>query len=67
MSVYGTIGPQLFLIKSFSYLQVTMIYIRAWMSLKFGQIQSGTTELAALEEINVAPFSGFTVVFIPGK
>ena len=29
---------QLFLIKSFSYLQVTMTHIRAWMSLKFGQI-----------------------------
>ena len=26
-----------------------MTYIRAWMSLKFGQIRSGTTELAALE------------------
>ena len=35
---------QQFLIKSFSYLQVTMTYIRAWMSLKFGQIRSGTTE-----------------------
>ena len=36
-----------------------MAYIRAWMSSKFGQIQSGTTELAALEhlKIDVAPFS----------
>ena len=25
-----------------------MTYIKAWMSLKFGQIRSGTTELAAL-------------------
>ena len=46
-----------------------MTYIRAWMSSKFGQIRSGTTELDALEhlKIDVAPFSGFTVVFIPGK
>ena len=40
---------QLFLIKSFSYLQVTITYIRAWMSSIFGQIRSGTTEVAALE------------------
>ena len=32
-----------FLIKSFSYLKVTMTYMRAWMSSKFCQIQSGTT------------------------
>ena len=30
---------QLFLIGSVSYLQVTMTYMRAWMSLKFGQIR----------------------------
>ena len=29
---------QLFLIKSFSYLQVMITYIRAWKSSKFGQI-----------------------------
>ena len=29
----------LFLIESFSYLQVMITYMRAWMSLKFGQIQ----------------------------
>ena len=35
-----------------------MTYIRAWMSSKFGQVQSGTTEYAALEhlKIDVAPF-----------
>ena len=43
--------PQLFLIKSFSYLQVKMTYIIAWMSSNFGQIRSGTTELAALEQL----------------
>ena len=57
---------QLFLIGSVPYLQVAMAYIRAWMSSKFGQIRS---ELAALEhlKIDVAPFSRFTVVVIPGK
>ena len=45
-----------------------MTYIRAWMSSKFGQIRSGTKELAAVEnlKIDVAPFSRFTVVVIPG-
>ena len=39
------------------------------MSSKFGQIRSGTTELAALEhlKIDVAPLSRFTVVVMPGK
>ena len=39
------------------------------MTSKFGQIRSGTTELAALEhlKINVAPCSRFTVVVIPGE
>ena len=40
---------RLFLIGSFLYLQVTMTYIRACMSSKFGRIQPRTTELAALE------------------
>ena len=46
-----------------------MTYIRAWTSSKFGQIRSGTTELAALEhlKIDVATFSRFSVVVIPGK
>ena len=30
---------RLFLIRSFSYLQVMITYMRAWMSLKFGQIR----------------------------
>ena len=30
---------RLFLMRSFSYLQVMMTYIRAWVSLKFGQIR----------------------------
>ena len=42
---------RLFLMGSFSYLQVMMTYIRAWMSLKFGQIRPRTTELAALKRL----------------
>ena len=42
---------QLFLNKSFSYLQVMMTYIRACMSSKFGQVRSGTTEFDALEHL----------------
>ena len=40
---------RLFLIGSFLYLQVTMTYIRACMSSKFGQIRPRTMELAAFE------------------
>ena len=42
---------RLFLMGSFSYLQVMMTYIRAWMSLKFGQIRPRTTELAAFKRL----------------
>ena len=31
---------RLFLIRSFSYLQVMIIYMRAWMSLKFGKFRT---------------------------
>ena len=41
----------LFLIGSFSYLQVMRTYIKAYMSLNFGQIPPLTTELAALERL----------------
>ena len=41
----------LFFMGSFSYLQVMMTYIRAWMSLIFSQIQPRTTELAALKHL----------------
>ena len=36
---------------SFSFLQVTRITIKAWMSLNFGQIPLPTMELAALEHL----------------
>ena len=39
----------LFLDESYSFLQVTMTAIKAWMSLNFVKIPSLTTELAALE------------------
>ena len=42
---------RLFLMGSFSYLQVMMTYLRAWMSLKFGQIRLRATELAALKHL----------------
>ena len=42
---------RLFLMGSFSYLQVMITYIRAWMSLKFDQIGTRTTELAALKRL----------------
>ena len=42
---------RLFLIGSFSHLQVTRTYIKAYMSLNFGQIPPLTTELAALERL----------------
>ena len=49
---FATYSP-LFLMGSFSYLQVMMTYIRAWMSLKFGQIPPRTTELAALKRLKL--------------
>ena len=42
---------QMFFMGSFSYLQVMMTYIRAWMCLKFGQIGPRTSELAALKHL----------------
>ena len=38
-----------------------MTYIRAWMSSKFGQIRSGTTELAALEHLKTSMLPLFLV------
>ena len=46
---------RILLIRSFSYLQVTMTCIRAWMSSKFGRIRPRTTELAALERMKKIP------------
>ena len=60
--VYVPLRALFLVIKSFSYLQVAMTYIRAWMSSKFCQIRSGTTELAALEHLKIddVPFSHYT-------
>ena len=46
---------QLFLIRSFSYLQVTMACMRARRSLKFDQIRPPSGELAALELLKKSP------------
>ena len=43
------------LIRLFSYLQVTMTCMRAWMSSKLGRIRPRTTELAALELMKKNP------------
>ena len=49
-----------FFIGSISYLQVTMIYMRAWMTLKFGQIGllvSMATDRVIMEKNGFAIFS----------
>ena len=46
---------QAFLIRSFSYLQLTMTYIRAWMSSNFNEIRAWTTELSALDNLIQIP------------
>ena len=53
----------LFLMGSFSYLQVMMTYIRAWMSLKFSQIRPRTTELAALKRLKNLYFHFFLALY----
>ena len=47
---------RLFLMGSFSYLHVMITLIRAWMSLKFGQIRPWTTELSALKRLKKMMF-----------
>ena len=49
-NVVSTLAPS-FLIRSFSYLQVTRTFVTSWTSLKFGQIGPRTAELAALERL----------------
>ena len=46
---------RLFVIRSFSYLQVMITCMRAWRSSKLGQIQLPTAELAALERLKKSP------------
>ena len=51
---------RLFLIRSFSYLQVMITYTRSWVSLKFGQIQplvSMVTDRVMMGKNGVSPFS----------
>ena len=52
---------QLFLIRSISYLQVTITYVRAWMSLKLGQIRllvSMATDRVIMEKTVLPLFLG---------
>ena len=46
---------QMFLIGSFSYLQIKITCMRAWMSSKFCRIRPRTTELVALEGMKKIP------------
>ena len=56
---------QLFLIGSFSYLQVIRTCLKAWMSLTFGEIPPLTTELAALERLKNRCHHFFMVAIDP--
>ena len=49
-NLISTLEPS-FLIGSFSFLQVIMTIIKAWMSLNFVGIQLPTSELAALDRL----------------
>ena len=53
-NVVSTLAPS-FLIRSFSYLQVTRTSITSRTSSKFGQIGPRTAELAALERLEKSP------------
>ena len=58
---------RLFLIGSISYLQVTMTYMRAWMSLKFGQIRlliSMATHRVIMEKTVLPLFLGCFYPFL---
>ena len=46
----NTLSPS-FLIESSTFLQVTRTIVKFWISLKFGQIQPCTAELAALDRL----------------
>ena len=54
---------RLFLMGSCSYLRVMMTYIRAWMSLKFGQIRPRTTKLTALKRLKNCCFHFFLTLY----
>ena len=55
----------MFLIGSFSYLQVMRTCIKAWMSLNLGQIPPLTMELAALERLKNRRHHLFSVAIDP--
>ena len=49
--------PQLILIRSFSYLQIILTYIKDCMSSKFDRIRTRTKELAAFQRLNKFPYT----------
>ena len=53
-NVVNTLAP-LFLIGSFSFLQIRRTTIKSWTSSKFDQIGPWTAELAALERLEKSP------------
>ena len=59
------IFSRLFLIGSFSYLQVMRTCIKAWMSLNLCQIPGLTMELAALEHLKNRRHHFFSVAIDP--
>ena len=58
-NLVSTLEP-LFLIGSFSFLQVTRTAIKAWMSSNLGEIQPLTSELAALEWLKKSNYKFFS-------
>ena len=56
---------RLFLIGSFSYLQVMITYMRAWMSLKFSQIQPVVTMVTDRVMLGKTVSPLFSAVFHP--
>ena len=48
--VVNTLAPS-FLIRSYSFLQLTRTVIKHWMSLKSSKIKHGSIELAAIEHL----------------
>ena len=56
---------RLFMIGSFSYLQVMITYMRAWMSLKFGQIQPLVSMVTDRDMMKKRCSHFFSAVFHP--
>ena len=59
------LSSRLFMIRSFSYLQVMITYMRAWMSLKFGQIQPLVSMVTDRDMMKKLCLHFFSAVFHP--